>query len=71
VRDTGGAHRLRARRRGGGEGREEAMKPGLPVKTPYGLGILLTRCESGPPAWWVLFGTFGRIVLVEELEVIP
>jgi len=46
------------------------MKPGLPVKTPYGLGILLTRCESGPPAWWVLFGTFGRIVLVEELEVV-
>jgi len=46
------------------------MRPGDPVLTVHGLGILLTRCEKGPAAWWVLFGTFGRIVLLDELTLV-
>ena len=46
------------------------MKPGVPVKTPHGFGILLTKCQRGPAAWWVLCGTVGYIVKVDDIEVI-
>lgn len=46
------------------------MRPGMPVLTPRGLGLLLTRCQHGPQAWWVLFGTFAEIVSVDDLEVV-
>jgi len=45
------------------------MKPGTKVNTPHGTGILMTRCERGDPAWWVLYGTVARMVAVEDIEV--
>jgi hypothetical protein len=46
------------------------MRPGDPVMTKqFGLGILLTKCQTRP-AWWVLFGTFGRIINECDMELV-